>query len=270
MSKSDTEIEAIAAAFVEARRQATKLDDFPGDLPATLEEAYRVQDKALELDMRPVGGWKVAGVHPDLQAKLGATRIVGPIYADNIRRMPKGGMAEVSVFEGGFAALEAEFTVVFAKDLEAGPNGFSDDVILNAIGAIHAGAEIASSPLATLNALGPTAVVSDHGNNAGAVVGPVIDGWKRLTFDAMTSRMLVDGAVVGEGSAAKVANGPLESVRLLAENLASRGRILHAGDVVLTGMTTGIHEVLPGACGRAEFAGAEAFEIVVKAAMPRG
>ncbi|MBB4123721.1 2-keto-4-pentenoate hydratase [Martelella radicis] len=266
---TEDDIRTVATAFVAARQKTTILDTFPGKLPDTLDEAYRVQDKTLELDGRPVAGWKVAGVHPDLQAKLDATRIVGPVFAENVRRLPAGGMAEVTVFDGGFAALEAEFTAVFAKDLEPSDEGFTDAVILSALEGIHAGAEIASSPLPSLNAIGPLAVVSDHGNNAGAVVGPIIEGWENLDLAAMTSRMLVDGTLAGEGSAAKPAGGPLESIRQLAENLKARGLKVKKGDIVLTGMTTGIHEVTPGARARAEFAGAAPFEIAVSAARPR-
>ncbi len=268
-SMSEEDIQSIAAAFVEARRSATPLGAFPGDLPETLEEAYQVQDSALQLDGRPVAGWKVAGVHPDLQQKLGATRLVGPIFADNVHRLPEGGAAEAAAFDGGFAALEAEFTAVFAKDLEPAGDGFSDAAILSALSGLHAGAEIASSPLPSLNALGPCAVVSDHGNNAGAVVGPVIAGWEKLDLAAMTSRMFVDGSLAGEGSAAMLSGGPLESIRQLAENLQKRGRRIRKGDVVLTGMTTGIHAVTPGATAHAEFAGAAAFDIQVVAAKPR-
>ncbi|WP_319519267.1 fumarylacetoacetate hydrolase family protein [uncultured Martelella sp.] len=263
---TEEDIQDVASAFVEARRAAKILDAFPGPLPETLAEAYQVQDKALELDGRPVAGWKVAGVHPDLQQKLGATRIVGPIFAENVHHLPAGGVAAVTVFDGGFAALEAEFTAVLARDLEPSAEGFTDEVIMAALEGIHAGSEIASSPLPSLNAIGPLAVVSDHGNNAGAIVGPVIEGWDRLELETMTSRMLVNGTLAGEGSAAKPSGGPLESIRQLAENLKARGRMLKKGDIVLTGMTTGIHEVTPGAHARAEFSGAAPFDIDVTAA----
>nr|WP_272213639.1 hypothetical protein [Marinicella sp. W31]MDC2879600.1 hypothetical protein [Marinicella sp. W31] len=266
---TEEDILKVATAFVEARLKAETLDRFPGELPATLDQAYQVQEKVLELDGRSIAGWKVAGVHPDLQEKLGATRIVGPTFAENLHRLPEGGLAEVMVYDGGFAALEAEFVAVFAQDLEPGEEGFSDAVILAALEGIHAGSEVASSPLPSLNAIGPVAVVSDHGNNAGAVIGPVIEGWETLKFEDMTSRMLVEGTLAGEGSAAKPAGGPLESIRQLAGNLKARGRKIQKGDIVLTGMTTGIHEVTPGARARAEFAGAAPFDIAVTAARPR-
>ncbi len=62
--------------------------------------------------------------------------------------------------------------------------------------------------------------------------------------------------------------GPIAALQFLAEHLLSRGRRLKAGDVVLTGMTTGIHHVVPGQRGRIEFSGAEACDIEVVAASP--
>lgn len=266
---SSNDVEAIARAFVEARAAARPLDVFPGTLPETLVEAERVQDRAIALGGRRIAGWKVAMIRPDLRASLAAERIAGPVFADAVHDLPSGGTATVGVFEGGFAALEAEFVARFAHDLHPGADGFSDAAILAALGGLHAGAEVASSPLAALNDLGPTAVVCDHGNNAGVVVGPEIDGWREAPPESLGSRMRIDGSLAGEGSAASVPGGPLAALRYLAVHLAARGYSLRAGDVVATGMTTGIHEVVPGSRGRIEFTGAAACDIVVTAASGR-
>lgn len=264
------DIDVIASRFVEARRAATALDAFPGPLPETLADAYLVQERAIALDGRAIAGWKVAGIRPDLCEGLGASRLAGPIMAGNVHELPAGGKAVAPMFVGGFAALEAEFVARFARDLEPEGGVFTAEAIIAALSGLHAGSEIASSPLATLNDLGPTAVVSDHGNNAGAVVGPEVPGWRTADLAALASRMLIDGAVAGEGSAANVMGGPIAALQFLAEQLLSRGRRLRAGDVVLTGMTTGIHQVVPGQRGRIEFSGAAACDIEVVAAVPRG
>ncbi|TBW37017.1 2-keto-4-pentenoate hydratase [Siculibacillus lacustris] len=265
MHLSQPDIDAIAAAFVAARREARILDAFPGPLPTSLADAYRVQERAIALGGRRLAGWKVAMIRPDLRANLGADRICGPIYADVVHDLPQGGGATVTVYDGGFAALEAEFAARFARDLEPGPDGFDDATILAALASLHAGSEVASSPLPTLNDIGPVAVVCDHGNNAGAVVGPELPGWRTTAPAAFASKMLVDGVVEGEGSAASVPGGPLGALRFLAEQLATRGRHLAAGDVVLTGMTTGIHTVRPGSHGRIVFSGVSDCDIAVVA-----
>lgn len=262
---TDREVEAIARAFVAARAAARPLDRFPGRQPATLDDAVRVQERVLAICGRRLAGWKVAMIRPDLRADLGSERLAGPIFADAVYDLPTGGNTDVGIFDGGFAALEAEFVGRFARDLDPGPNGCDDASLLAALAGIHAGAEIASSPLATLNDLGPTAVVCDHGNNAGVVVGPELPGWRTPAFTQTPSRMWVDGIVAGEGHAASVPGGPLASLRWLADHLATRGRHLRAGDVVATGMTTGVHVVRPGMRGRIEFADAAPCDIGVTA-----
>lgn len=264
------DVDHIAACFVEARRSVTALDTFPGTLPSTLADAYRVQERAIGLSERAIAGWKVAGIRPDLREVLGASRLAGPIMTGSIHRLPNGGKARASVFAGGFAALEAEFVAVFSRDLLPSDGKFTPEIITAALSGLHAGSEIASSPLATLNDLGPTAVISDHGNNAGAIVGPEMTGWRNADLATLTSRMLINGNVAGEGSAANVMGGPIAALQFLAEHLLSRGRYLRAGDVVLTGMTTGIHKVVAGDRGCIEFAGVPACDIEVVAATPAG
>lgn len=259
----------IAEAFVAARREARALDDFPGAVPGDLADAYAAQEAALGLDGRPLAGWKVALIRPEFRDRYPAERLAGPIFADAVVELPKGGQATVPVYAGGFAAVEAEFVARIGRDLAPDEAPFSEPVVRAAIAALHVGSEIASSPLGSLNALGPGAVISDHGNNGGAVVGPRIEGWDGLPLESLVSRAFVEGELAGEGSAATVPGGPVAAVTFLANHLAARGRTLRRGDIVLTGMTTGIHEVVPGSRALLEFAGAAPIDLTIAAFRPR-
>ena len=53
----------------------------------------------------------------------------------------------------------------------AGKTDWTADDVIPFVQSMHIGVEVASSPLATLNDLGPGAVISDFGNNWGVVVG---------------------------------------------------------------------------------------------------
>ena len=64
------EIGRIAGRFLDARRAAEGLDDYPGALPATLDDAYKIQDEAIARWARPVIGWKVGRVPPPLTLRL--------------------------------------------------------------------------------------------------------------------------------------------------------------------------------------------------------
>jgi 2-keto-4-pentenoate hydratase len=259
---------AIATAFREARLAGRALPAYPGELPSALEPAYTIQEIAIEGFPDTVVGWKVAGIRPDERALLGAERLAGPIFAMNLHRTEPGRVLGAPVFEGGFAALEAEFVIRVSRPMPDGAPKRDDD-LLGHIEALHAGIEIAGSPFAGLNDLGARGVVSDFGNNAGLVVGPVIPGWHALPLAALTARTSINGSLAGEGSAANVAGGPLGALRFLADHLAARGRPLRAGDLVSTGMTTGIHHVRPGDRATIAFLGTIVMEIEAVPAVAR-
>src|SRR5690606_21803758 len=138
---------------------------------------------------------------------------------------------QVTIIKGGFSAVEAEFACQISKDLMPGRVP-SKDELLDAIGSLHIACEVAGSPLATLNDLGPIAAVSDHGNNLAVVVGAQIADWRSRPLDTLAVRTLLDDRIVGEGSAANIAGGPVAAVSFLVTHLAARGRSLRAGDWV--------------------------------------
>ena len=258
---------AIAEAFHSARRSASALAAFPGDLPGALADAYAIQDVAIRIWPDRVAGWKVAAIAPELRERLGAPRLAGPAFAANVFHAIPAAETRFPIFLGGFAAVEAEFILRLGSDIAPADAG-DERALANAVAALHAGAEIASSPFAGINEFGPTSVISDFGNNAGLIVGPELSGWRDGPLDALTSRTMVNGKIVGEGSAARVAGGPLSALAFLVEALARRGRTLRAGDLVSTGMTTGIHPVQPGDRIRFEFSQGVSFEAVAEQALP--
>ena len=112
---------------------------------------------------------------------------------------------------------------------------------------------LASSPLPTINALGPVAVVSDFGNNNGLLIGPPIPDWRRSGFEDWTVTTLVDDIEVGRGSATSFPDGAIGSARFLFELMAERGIRLDPGQWISTGAVTGVHEAGPGQTVEARF-----------------
>jgi 2-keto-4-pentenoate hydratase len=143
---------------------------------------------------------------------------------------------------------------VIKRDAPAGKLAWSLDEALAMISDLRIGLEIASSPLATINELGPTVVVSDFGNNSGLIVGPSIDNWRSRSLDSMRCSSSVDDEDVGAGGAFNLTGGFVRSVQFLLELMARRKRPLRAGAVIATGQTTGIHDITVGQVGRADFA----------------
>lgn len=243
----------IAGAFVAARREVRTLDAFPGPVPPDLATAYLVQEAALAQQPRTVAGWKIAAIRPEYRDRYTAERLVGPILAGSIQEVADGATVEAGVFPGGFAAVEAEFAFRMGRGLPARQGPYTLDDVVGAVGSLHIAMEIASSPLASLSDLGPGAVIGDHGNNAGLIVGPEIPDWSLRSLEAMKARMTIDGRLAGEGSASNVPGGPSAALFFLVDHLMTRGRSLEAGDYVSTGATTGVHKVSVGTKVHASF-----------------
>src|ERR1700753_975548 len=108
--------DGIAEQLFRARLDAAELPDVPGTSPATLNAAYAYQDRAIALWPDFVAGWKVGRIGEPWTARLGEDRLVGPIFRRGIRLAPPEQLVEFPVFEGGFAAVEAEFVFRLGAD----------------------------------------------------------------------------------------------------------------------------------------------------------
>lgn len=242
---------AIAGRFLASRRAAGGLTAYPGALPETLDAAYRIQDEAIVAWGKPVIGWKVGRINPPLAERFGADRLAGPIFDQ--RRAAPGETPEMPVFAEGFAAGEAEFLLRIAAAPPTGKTEFSLDEAAALIDAIHIGVEIASSPLATINEIGPVAVISDFGNNNGLVVGEPVPAWRSSGFEDWPVTLEIDGVVAGRGAASAFPDGAIGSVRFLFELMARRGIALHPGQWISTGAVGGVHAARAGQSIEARF-----------------
>jgi len=242
---------SIAEAFVAARRTGTALPGYPGNIPEGLAAAYNCQEVAISRWDDDIVGWKVGGVPKPSWDKLGATRVVGPIFRRALR--PATGLVEFPVFVGGFAAVEAEFAFVIEKDVPAHQMEWSIDQAFAMVGGVHISIETAGSPLATINDLGSTVVASDFGNNFGLILGPALAHWQDRAFEKQICRTVIDGREVGTGAATSLFGGAVESLRCALETCARRGRPLKAGSLIASGAVTGVHDIKAGQSARVEF-----------------
>jgi 2-keto-4-pentenoate hydratase len=242
----------IAERFLSARRAAAGLADFPGKMPASLDEAYAIQDAAIAAWHRPIIGWKVGRVPAALVSRFRAERLAGPIFSSQTHDASQGEL-EMPVFEHGFAAAEAEFLLRIGRSPRPEQEQFTLEEAADLIDAVHVGIEIASSPLRPINALGPVAIISDFGNNNGLVVGPRIPDWRSSGFEGWEVTTRIDGAEVGRGEASAFPSGAIGSARFLFELLARRGIAINPGEWISSGAVTGVHQLTPGQVAEVRF-----------------
>jgi len=250
LNHEDQSAESIARAFVEARHAGAALPDYPGRPPETLDEAYRIQERAIDLHGRPIAGWKVGRIADPLVSALGSNRLAGPIFADSV--VEAGEVPPVMpVFGDGFAAAEAEFLLRIGGLPEPGQAIASNEDAAALIDAVRIGIEIASSPFPGINDLGPPVTVSDFGNNNGLVLGAAIPIDAPL-LDWPVS-LLIDGVEAGSATAASMLDGPFGAARFLFGLAAERPLPLAVGQWISSGAITGVHQVRPGAAIEARF-----------------
>ena len=266
----------IAHDFVHARRGATALPDYPGVVPASLTESYAIQDRAIALWDKPIIGWKIGRLAPDKHAEHGTERLAGPVFASTFKSYD-GQVLDVPVFDGGFAAVEAEF--VFRVDHDTDPDklDYSEEEALRLVDAVFAGVEMAGSPLPTINALGPTVTASDFGNNFGLILGEKLAGFDSdVTTDvlspdalkAFTTHTEIDDKAVGDGGLFSIPGGPLKAIAWLAGHLAGRGQPLRKGQYISSGATTGIHQVSHGQSATVIFGGPHGATVIELQTIP--
>ena len=262
------ELAAIADSFVSARRQGRALPGFPGTIPDDLVTAYQVQDHAIAQWPDRVVGWKVGFIAPERRDASGDERLLGPIFARQVK-LTTGSQESFQVFAGGFGAVEAEYVLRLDADAPADKTHWTPEEAAAVPSTLFIGMEVASSPLATINQLGPRVVVSDFGNNNGLVMGAEIPGWAERSDASLTCTTSIDGRQVGKGGATTLPGGLRAAFAFALSRSARRGRPLKAGDLIATGNATGIHDILPGQQALIEFDGHGSIACVAAAATPK-
>jgi 2-keto-4-pentenoate hydratase len=243
----------VATSFLAARAAAEPLANFPGMIPESLADAYRVQDLAISRIKDTVGGWKVGRIFPPQSDQFGSDRLVGPIFSRAIQVVSVARTNIGKVFVGGFGAAEAELLFRLREPTNHKQVEYSLEDAAQLVDSVHIGIEIASSPLAAINDLGPTVTISDFGNNNGLIIGAEIKDWQDSGCANWPVKMLIDGKEVGVGNASSFPDGPIGSVRFLLALMAKRGIKLPAGAWVSTGAITGVHPVKVGQHVEARF-----------------
>lgn len=255
----------LAAQIVEARRECRVLEEFPGRLPVSLEQAYDVQAASIAQWPDDVVGWKVARLPPRDRARFPAERLVGPVFRSALRVVAAGSATDARIHDGGFAVIEAEFVLQLGTAIPPNDRAWSNEDLAPLVAAVYGGAEIASSPMPNVIELGAMAIIPDLGINDGVIVGAEIPEFHSTAADGLCVRVSVDGNCVGEATPGPIVGDPFDALRFLVRHCAARDIELPAGTLVSTGLLTGAHAVTAGSTARVDFGTFGWFDVNVAA-----
>lgn len=238
----------ISAAFLSARRGGFALDAYPGTVPSSMEEAYAIQHISTHNWGEPIAGYKVGGIGPEWRDQYPSSRLAGPVFLSLVYTAESDQVTDIPVFQGGFAAYEPELIFRLTNLDTPRETITSIEQAKPYIESVHLGAEIASSPLATLNELGPGSIISDFGNQAGIIIGQKIDrDWIDRLSD-IEVETVIDGDMVGQCRIKDGDTGPLGALLFLLNHLRDNPP---SGDAIAqtwlsSGAITGVHQATVG------------------------
>ena len=245
IGEESSEIMALAARLIAARREREPVPLITADGPLSLLDAYDVQRLSahlwtLETGSRAVG-YKISLTSDETQSVLDTSEpTYGHLFDDQILHAP----AEVPL--GGFFSplIEPELVFVFDEDLP--PHAGPDDILTCA--RIAPGFELPDAryiswfgePALTLSDF-----VADNSAAGMLVVGEPVSA-NGVELRNIEVEVSLNGARVRQGRATAVLGDPTRSVTWLSRQLALCGEGLRAGDVVSSGTFCPPLRLLPG------------------------
>jgi 2-keto-4-pentenoate hydratase len=247
--KKPTIAEQAARHLYEAHERRERFAPLPSGLaPRTIAEAHVIQDAFVALRAQKLGGiagYKLALTSPQMRSFVGIDEPqAGMMLESTLHRSP----ARVRAADYVRLIIEFEIAVQIAEDLPAADSPFSRERVARSVGAVMAALELADDRNADYKMLArhPLDLIADNCWNEGAVLGAPVKDWKAIDLAAVRGAATINGNKVGEGRGADAMGHPLDAVVWLADHLASIGRGLLPGDVVITGSIVTTKTVTPG------------------------
>jgi 2-keto-4-pentenoate hydratase len=227
-----------AKHLFEAHERRQRFTPLPPELaPRTENEAYAIQDAFVALRAQKLGaiaGYKIALTSAEMRRFVGVdTPMAGIMLESTLLRSP----ARVRAADYVRLIVEFEIAVQITEDLPAADKPFSRERVARSVGAVMPALELADDRNADYKELAkhPLELIADNCWNEGAVLGAPVHDWKSIDLAAVRGVATINGNKVGEGRGADAMGHPLDAVAWLADHLASIGRGLLRGDVVITG-----------------------------------
>ena len=204
----------------------------PPVAPASIADAYDIQDRYVALLRGENGGpagYKVGLTSATMQAFCRIDHpIAGVVLASRVRRSG----AKVRRAEFGLLGLEFEIAVRIKADIPLATAGYTAATIEPYIDGVAAAVELVDDRAADYASLDVRSLVADNSWNAGIVLSDFVPAWSDLA--PMAGRATRDGNLIGEGYGRDILGHPFNSLAWLASQLAARGTVLQAGQIVMT------------------------------------
>ncbi|MBM4762580.1 fumarylacetoacetate hydrolase family protein [Bacillus sp. B15-48] len=202
----------------------------------TMDEAYLVQEEIVKTKLNE--GKKIIGPKMGLtsRAKMKQMGVDEPIYGYVFDYMLIDNGGQVPLSELIHPKVEAEIAFIIGEDIE-GP-GITGAQVLAATDYILPALEIIDSRYENFNFTLPD-VIADNASTSRVVFGTTIKKPEQFELDLVGTTLTINGEIKELGAGAAVLGHPANSVAMLANMLARKGKKVQKGEIILTGGITG-------------------------------
>jgi len=227
----------IARHIFEGHERRRRFERLRGELaPASLAEAYEVQDEVHRLfqgaGWGDLAGHKIALTSQAIQDLCGVDQPAGgAIFARTVHPSP----ATIGLADFMHLGLEFELGVRLGADLPATGAPYTRESVAAAVAACMPAFELIEDRGADYGDLDAASILTDKCWCGGVVLGPEVAAWQDLDLAATPVELLWNGEVIDQGVTGAAMGHPFEGLAWLANLLASRGRGMKAGAIVITG-----------------------------------
>ena len=245
-----------AQAIATARRTKERLAPLAPEMaPRDEAEGYQVQRALHDLLLPQNGalvGYKIACTSNVMQQYLnmphpcGAGLFERSVHKSGVK-LPASGFVRVGV--------ECEIAVKLSRDLAPGEAPFTAEWVAEAIESYLPAIEIVDDRYEQWESLGAPTLIADDFFAASCVLGAPLARNAAPDLLYVTGRTLINGSEAGRGTGADVLGHPHNALAWLANHLASEGKGLHRGQLVLTGSLVKTVWLKPGDKVTMELAG---------------
>ena len=230
------ELEETAKMFLEELDSLNDHKSFaPSVRSSTLSDGYAIQDAFHDLLVdrgHSISGWKVALTSKAMQEFCGVTHpLAGAVFDRDVHEGP----TQLDLSKHLHLGIECEIAVFINRDLASDIGPHTRESVSGAVETCSPAFELIEDRNANYSILDTFDLVAENAWNAGVIIGVGPTEWKTLDLENGSTKLEVNGELVGEGKTGDALGHPLDAVAWLANHLNERGTHIKAGQFIMTG-----------------------------------
>lgn len=214
----------------------------PDAVPATLADAYKVQELLVQKMLAKRGGtsigYKAAATNVAAQRQMD---VDGPFFGTLLGATSHKSPAMFDASQFTLRIVEAEFGFEMGADVPASPVPYTAESIAPFVAAVFPAIELVDHRYHDWRLVGAPSLAADNAIHGAWVEGAHVHYRPSFNLSTHPVRVIVNGQPWREGSGANVLGDPLNVVAWLANELPKHGRMLRRGEKLSTGTTAEVY-----------------------------